>query len=424
MTKSQNHPALPPEAMAKILEVTQQLAAPFDLINMLAEVVNASQSVLGADMAALWLYEADSKDLVIKVPELDPPARVAAGDGLVGECLMSRQIISVPDCYADPRFQGAVDKATGYQTKTMLCVPLVGSGEALVGVLQLLNKNSGEFDDGDESIARALAAQCAVALQRTQLTEELFEKRRLDKEVNIAREIQMSTLPTQMPAVPGYDLHGRFLPASQTGGDMFDLVMLDGQLFMLMGDATGHGFGPALSATQMQAMLRVAFRAGADLDSAFMHVNNQLAEDLPDDRFITAFMGFLNPDTHDVRFHSGGQGPILHFHAESGECEWHKPTSYPVGVMEMDAPGKAKLLDMQPGDILGLISDGVFEYENKKGQQFGEDRVAEVMRNFHNIAMADLSQQLLDATFAFGEEIPQADDITVVLLRRLPISGM
>ena len=191
MTKSQNHPALPPEAMAKILEVTQQLAAPFDLINMLAEVVNASQSVLGADMAALWLYEADSKDLVIKVPELDPPARVAAGDGLVGECLMSRQIINVPDCYADPRFQGAVDKATGYRTKTMLCVPLVGSGEALVGVLQLLNKNSGEFDDGDESIARALAAQCAVALQRTQLTEELFEKRRLDKEVNIAREIQM-----------------------------------------------------------------------------------------------------------------------------------------------------------------------------------------------------------------------------------------
>ncbi len=89
-----------------------------------------------------------------------------------------------------------------------------------------------------------------------------------------------------------------------------------------------------------------------------------------------------------------------------------------------DAPGKAKLLDMQPGDILGLISDGVFEYENKRGQQFGEDRVAEVMRNFHNIAMADLSQQLLDATFAFGEEIPQADDITVVLLRRLPISGM
>ena len=161
-----------------------------------------------------------------------------------------------------------------------------------------------------------------------------------------------------------------------------------------------------------------------DSDRHCRHVNNQLAEDLPDDRFITAFMGFLNPDTHHVRFHSGGQGPILHFHAENGDCEWHKPTSFPVGAMEMDAPDEAKLLVMQPGDILGLISDGVFEYENQQGQQFGEGRVAEVMRAYHNIAMADLSQQLLDATFAFGKEVPQADDITVVLLRRLPISGM
>ena len=253
MTKPRNHPALPPEAMARILEVTEQLAASFDLTAMLAEVVSVSRSILWADMGALWRYQADSHDLVIKVPELDSPDRVAAGDGLVGECLLSRQIINVQDCYADPRFQGAVDKATGYRTRTMLCVPLVGRDEALVGVLQLLNKNSGEFDKDDELIARSLAAQCAVALQRTQLTEELFEKRHLDEEVNIAREIQMSTLPTRMPSVPGYDLHGTFLPTSQTGGDMFDLVLLDGQLFMLLGDATGHGFGPALSACQQPA---------------------------------------------------------------------------------------------------------------------------------------------------------------------------
>ena len=84
MTKSRNHPALPPEAMARILEVTQHLAAPFDLTTMLAEVVSVSRSILGADMGALWLYEADSHDLVIKVPKLDSPDRVAAGDGQIG----------------------------------------------------------------------------------------------------------------------------------------------------------------------------------------------------------------------------------------------------------------------------------------------------------------------------------------------------
>ena len=132
----------------------------------------------------------------------------------------------------------------------------------------------------------------------------------------------------------------------------------------LLGDATGHGFGPALSATQMQAMLRVSFRLGADLDHAYMHVNNQLSEDLPDDRFITAFMGFLDPATHVVNYHSGGQGPILHFRAADGSCDWHKPTSFPVGIMEIDDKQESANLQLEPGDILALISDGVYEYNN------------------------------------------------------------
>ena len=197
--------------------------------------------------------------------------------------------------------------------------------------------------------------------------------------------------------------------------------MLDGRLFVLLGDATGHGFGPALSATQMQAMLRVAFRLGADLDAAYTQVNNQLNEDLPDDRFITAFMGFLDPATHEVEFHSGGQGPILCYRAASDTCEWHKPTSFPVGVMELDGTQRAQKLDLQPGDILAVISDGIYEYATADGAQFGESGVAEVMRNSHDSSMADLSQQLIDAAFKFGGDVEQADDITLVLVRRLPI---
>ena len=131
----------------------------------------------------------------------------------------------------------------------------------------------------------------------------------------MARVVQMSTLPATMPAIPGYDVYGTFEPAELTGGDTFDLALLDQGLLVVLGDATGHGIAPALSVTQMQAMLRMAFRLGADLETAFMQVNNQLAETLPDDRFITAFIGLLDPSTHQLRFHSGGQGPILHFQA-------------------------------------------------------------------------------------------------------------
>jgi phosphoserine phosphatase len=313
-----------------------------------------------------------------------------------------------------------VDRATGYKTQSVLNVPLLGWEKQPVGVLQVMNKSTGPFDRNDEQLAMTLAAQCAVAVQRTQLTEALLLRERLDEEVSLAREIQMSTLPTEMPDVPGYDIFGKFVPTGRAGGDLFDLVVLDGQLFILMGDATGHGFGPALSATQMQGMLRVAFRCGADLDGAYRHVNNQLEEDLPDNRFVTAFMGFLDPQQHVIRYHSGGQGPILHFRAGEEQCDWHRPTTFPVGIMELDEVGEAGSLRLRPGDLLVLLSDGVYEYENRQGAQFGEKRVEQLMKYYHHLPMAELCKQLLQATQEFGEGTEQEDDMTLVLLRRLP----
>jgi phosphoserine phosphatase len=408
------------DALTRILEVTAKLAAPYDLLHMLAEVVQAGQSVLSADRGSLWLYHPETHELQMRVPEIKPAPRMKAGRGLVGECLESREIINVTDAYNDPRFRIDTDHATGYKTESILSVPLLGRDQQPVGVMQLLNKHDGVFDSNDELVAKALAAQCALAVQRTQMVEALLLKERLDEEVALAREIQMSTFPEEMPAVPGYDLHGQFLPADQTGGDMYDLVMLGGKLFILMGDATGHGMGPALSATQMQAMLRVAFRCGADLNAAYRHVNNQLVEDLPDDRFLTAFMGFLDPPSHEVRFHSGGQGPILHYKAKESECVWHKPTSFPVGIMEIDDAGQPNSINLEPGDILGLLSDGIYEFENRQGLQFGEDRVGQSFKNFYHLPMVELAKQLLGATFEHGEGVEQADDITLVLLRRMP----
>jgi phosphoserine phosphatase len=423
MTQVITPPRLSQDSLARILDVTQKLAQPYDLLHMLTEVVEAGESVLAADKAALWLYDATRNDLIMKVPAARPAPRMAAGEGLVGECLSTREIINVRNAYDDPRFSGAVDKVTGYKTQSVLNVPLLGWEKEPVGVLQLLNKFAGAFDESDELLASTLAAQCAVAVQRMQLTEALLLKERLDEEVALAREIQMSTLPTEMPVVDGYDLHGHFAPASHAGGDLFDLVELDGQLFILMGDATGHGFGPALSATQMQAMLRVAFRGGACLDEAYRHVNNQLAEDLPDDRFITAFMGFFDPATHQLRFHSGGQGPILHFRAADESCQWHQPTTFPVGIMDLEDAGASTALNMDPGDLLVLLSDGIYEYESRQGVQFGEDRVARLVKYHHRLPMVELGKQIMNATYKHGEGVIQQDDITLVLLRRLPEDG-
>jgi phosphoserine phosphatase len=308
----------------------------------------------------------------------------------------------------------------GGETRSLLNVPILGQDNALLGVMQWLGAETGQFDEYDEWVGPALAAQSAVAIQHSYMTDELLAHAILSQEVAVAREIQISTLPKTMPSFPGYDLHGHFQPTDHTGGDLYDLVVLDGRLFMLLGDATGHGFGPALSATQMQAMLRVSFRLGAGLNQAYMHVNNQLAEDLPDDRFITAFMGFLDPATHTVNYHSGGQGPILHFKSVDKSCHWYKPTSFPVGIMDIDDPQESAGLQLAPGDILALISDGIYEYNNEDGEEFGEDRVAAVFRSGHQLSMAALTERLTAAVSDFAGEAPQEDDITMILVRRNP----
>jgi phosphoserine phosphatase RsbU/P len=404
--------------MEPILAVTRNLAAPFDLMTMLAEVVNAAKLVLHADRGTVWMYDAAADQLVLQVATGIEPVRVPADSGLVGSCARNRQIINVPDCYADPRFNPDLDRRTDYHTRCMLTLPLVDHKDVLVGVLQVLNKADGVFDEDDEALASALAAQCAVALQRVRMTEALIEGEKMRQQLEMARVVQMSTLPATMPSVPGYDVFGTFKPADLTGGDTFDLAVLGQGVLVVLGDATGHGIAPALHVTQMHAMLRMAFRMGADLETAFTQVNNQLAETLPDDRFITAFIGLLDTASHRMRFHSGGQAPIIYFQAASGNCIRHNPTSFPLAAMPVSKLRPAVALDMAPGDLLVLLSDGIYEYHDANGEQFGEQRVTDIVRTHHGKSAAELSALLLEAVEAFANGAPQEDDITVVLVKR------
>lgn len=411
--------ARPADAL-RVLDLTHRLAGHFELDDLLAEVLATGMELLEAEMGALWLHDEATQGLVSHLPRLDPPLRVGHGEGLAGCCAAVRGIINVLDAAEDPRFLGSIDRATGFTTRSMLNVPLIARDGALIGVLQFLDEQRAGYGAESEELAALLAAQCAVALQHARLSNKVQQGERLQREVEVAREIQRGTLPATMPVVPGYDAHGLFLPATYAGGDLFDLAVLDGRLFVLLGDATGHGFGPALSATQMQGMLRVAFRCGASLEDAFRHVNNQLAEDLPADRFITAFMGFLDPATHELRYHSGGQGPILHWHAADCRAEWLQPTTFPVGIIEVDSMEPARSIALAPGDVVALLTDGIYEYADAGSELFGEARVAAVLERNAGADAATLCALLLAAAQSFGAGTEQADDITLVVLRRLP----
>jgi phosphoserine phosphatase len=406
--------------METILAVTRALAAPFDLSTMLAEVTAAARRVLHAERASVWLLDRDARELVLEVASDIRHVRLPVGTGLVGACARDRQLLNVPDCYADPRFDAGVDRRSGFHTRCCLTLPLVDHLGDLVGVMQLLNKAGGVFSSADEALAEALAAQCAVALARARLTDTLLQAERMRHELDLARSVQLATLPSALPVVAGYSMAACFQPESQTGGDTYDLADLGGRLLIVMADATGHGIAPALSVTQMHAMLRMAFRLGASLETAFTQVNDQLAATLPDGRFVTAFIGLLDPATHRLRFLSGGQGPILHYGAASQRCETYRATSFPMGAMPIRTLRPAVELLLAPGDRLVLLSDGIYEYEDADGALFGAGRVEQLLQAQRAAPVSTLPELLLASLRGFAGKAPQLDDITMVFVQRDP----
>jgi phosphoserine phosphatase len=162
---------LRPQALAEILEVTRKLATPFDLVTLLTQVIDAARSVLRADRGTVYIYAPDTDELVVSVATELEAIRFPATQGIAGECAQTRQLINVPDCYADPRFNPSFDKETGYRTRCMLTLPLVDLDDALVGVLQILNKHDGVFtrDDERHAIYRFL---CAVALANGEIATD------------------------------------------------------------------------------------------------------------------------------------------------------------------------------------------------------------------------------------------------------------
>ena len=403
------------EILDRMLEVNRALARSLDLTSLLSQVVDTALHLLDAERGSVFLHDPGTRTLVSRVATGTGELRFPDDKGIAGECVATRGIVLVADAYADPRFNRQVDVETGFRTRSLLTMPLIGHDDTLVGVLQVLNKRGGPFDEADIPVSSALAATCAIAIQRMKLLEEIVEKRRMERELEVARDIQTRVFPKSMPTVAGYDVAGWSRPADQTGGDIYDVLLTGDRLVLLLGDATGHGVGPAISVTQVRAMLRIAARLGAGLDETFLNINDQLSDDLSENRFVTAFLGVLDPATHRIVYHAGGQGPLLH-HRADGTQEWLSSSTFPMGMLPFRKPPTAQTLDLGPGEALVLASDGIYECENEAGEQFGNDRVGAIVAKAGSAS--ETVGRLVAEADAFRGRAAQQDDMTVLVLRR------
>jgi serine phosphatase RsbU (regulator of sigma subunit) len=402
-----------------LLGMARALGATCDLGTLLKMVVDYSMDLLDAERATLFLYDKQREELYSRIAEGTGEFRISINTGIAGAAARNLEIINVPDAYQDPRFNRQVDQQTGYRTRSILAFPLTDYDGRLVGVLQVLNKRKGPFDEGDIELATALSAQAGVALQRAYLLQEFLEKQRLEQSLQIAKEIQEKLLPSQAPQLSGFDIACWNRPCDAIGGDFCDFVPLDeNRLAVTFGDVSGHGVGPALISCATRAMLR-AFISGDDsIDSIMQRVNQLITSDMPDNRFITAFTGLMDNNTGHLTYCSAGQGPLLWLHAQSNTVETLGADGIPVGILDDMPPLPVKTIPLQKNDAFVLLTDGFYEWAQKKGELFGIERVIEIIQVNKNDSAENILSAVRKAVESFADT-SQADDLTAIIIKKL-----
>jgi serine phosphatase RsbU (regulator of sigma subunit) len=256
---------------------------------------------------------------------------------------------------------------------------------------------------------------------------------KLEGDLQVARRIQQDTLPEHIPLLPGFDIAGWSEPADETGGDTYDVIgyrRVPGEsgprlsateadrAVLLLADASGHGVGPALSVTQVRAMLRMAIRVGEDLPAIVRHLNAQLCADLTDGRFVSAWLGELDATEQTLTGFSCGQGPLLYYRAAEQTCVVVETDTVPFGCVEDLEVEVRPPIRMEPGDVFVALSDGVVDAESSNGERFGTGRVIDIVTRHGGSSAAELMTTLRQALAEFTGAARADDDRTGVIIRR------
>lgn len=403
----------------RLLAVTHVLASEIETSAVLDTIVVEATHALACDRAIL--YQFDSKRNVLFATAGSTQSLVLSIDqGIAGHVARLRQWVNVTNVANDPRFDPTYDREQKYRTETVLAVPLVAARDGrLLGVLEMLNNRGGPFDSDDESLALALAQHASAALDRARLVDEIHRRRELDASLNVAREVQRRFMPSQMPEIANYEVATWWFPNEAVGGDYCDVVpMRDGQVAICIADVSGHGLGPSLLMASVRAALRTLLLEPRPAPDIMKGIAKSLSSDFQHGMFVTMVLGLLDSTRHVLRFANAGHAPALHYAAATGEFRHLDSTGLPLGVLDDSDVPLGPPIELAPGDLIVLGTDGIVEAMDQRGKQFGVDRLQQIISRQAKVPLPELVRAIGREVelYYVGDSPP--DDLTVLALRR------
>ena len=414
------------EEINLLYDIGETLGAVFDADTIYQIVLEKVTEVIGAQQAWIMILSKDEESLHLAAAKGLSPAEMATlsvkvGEGISGKVAKEGSPLLIEDAGQLPLdWLQREDISDGGPVISfpLLCVPLKVKDQVL-GVINLVQKRSHEmFTAGDVKLLSAIASQAAISIHNCQLIEELKESERAKRDMEIAARIQMSLLPAEPPGFRGMELAGRCIPAKNIGGDYYDFfVISEDELGIVIADVSGHSVGAALVMAATRSVLRSEVLRNSSPSAILARTSTIMHQDLVTaELFITMFYVHYDRKTAVLRYANGGHNLPFIYRANDGQCTTIDADGMLLGVLDGIHFGQGRVR-LNIGDILVLYTDGVTETVNSAAEQFGEERLYQIVQQNSKMTAQGLLDEIYRQVYQYNEDLTQYDDITALVIK-------
>ena len=407
-----------------LLQVAEAVGSRTDLEDILSTVVRITPILVGVKRCTIFLWDDDegvfvpaqAYGLSEDQKEWFWHSRPGQDDPLMREVLAGRPAVSVPDDPHNHWLLAGVTPVPG--TLPILALPLSAKGKVLGAMLVDYVGAPERFAERWMNILTGIANQTAIAIENTRLYRQEAEQERLERELEVAREIQASFLPEHCPSLPGWELDAYWQAAHQVGGDFYDFFSLpDDRLGLVIADVADKGVPAALFMALSRTLVRVTAHDGRSPAKALQRANDLIISDAHSDLFVSVFYAILNPQASTLTYANGGHNPPLLIR-HNGQVEPLRARGVVLGIVE-HIELEEKCVTLETGDLVVLYTDGVTDAINADEEEFGLARLTEVIQRTRERSPSDIIAAINDEVMTFVGDVPQFDDFTLVVLKRV-----
>jgi sigma-B regulation protein RsbU (phosphoserine phosphatase) len=412
-------PQLSTDRLRLLNHLSQTFNSSLDLDEVLNCVMDEVIAAMGAERGFVMLREADGSLRFCVARGIDQQTieepQFQISRGVVEEVARSGQPVLTSDALSDDRFSGR-QSVQGLRVRAVLCAPLKIK-DHVSGVVYVDSQlRAGIFTQPDLELISAIGASAATAIENARLYQIAIEKGRMERELQVAREVQSSLIPHQTPHVAGWDFAARWKPAREVSGDFYDFVATGQQLGLLIADVSDKGMPAALFMALSRSILRASVSAGRALAKSIGQANRLICADSVNSMFVTLFYAQLDPASGKLTYVNAGHNPPLLYRAQQDELIELVGTGIPLGLFE-SAEFEQCRTRLEPGDFLVLYTDGLSEAMDREHCMFGEERLRRTLLDHCHASAEDIAEALEQAVNAFAGAILPSDDITFVIAR-------